>query len=162
MSKSPLDEFVDYCWQFYAPGEIYGDYFDNNLTKEELVKACKVRMKDTKNWGDGDTFDREAVRDIMLKKRGKHATVRIAHEIRHLEAALQDGKTEHPEEKDYKRMEDIITKSKGDEEKMLQLCGQMAKSIKDHLKAMRRAEAAKEILPPSIGLKAYRIFMEAA
>jgi len=66
-----LNTFVDYCWQFYAPGEIYGDYFDNNLTKPELIEACKKRMKDTKNWGDGDSFDREAVRDIMVKKRGK-------------------------------------------------------------------------------------------
>jgi hypothetical protein len=156
-----LKDFVDYCWSFYGPHQLYGEYFDHNMTKPELTAACKERMKDKKNWGDGDSFDREAVRDIMLKKRGKHATV-IAKEIRRLEAALADGKTEHPEEKDYKRMEDIITKSKGDEEKMLQLCRQMAKSIKDHLKAVRRAEAAKEILPPSVGLKAYRIFMEAA
>jgi hypothetical protein len=80
-------------------------------------------------------------------------------QIRLLEAKLTDGKTDEPEEKDYKRLEDIVTKSKGSEDKMLQLCRNMAKSIKDALKAKRRAEAAKEILPPSIALKAYQIFM---
>jgi hypothetical protein len=83
----------------------------------------------------------------------------ILRQIRILEARLTDGKTDEPEEKDYKRLEDIVTKSKGSEDKILQLCRQMAKSIKDDLKAKRRAEAAKEVLPPSVALKAYQIFM---
>lgn len=64
------------------------------------------------------------------------------------------------EPKDIKRMEDIVTKSNGDEGKMLALCIQMAKSITDASKAQRRAVAAKEVLPKSIAKKAYDIFWQ--
>lgn len=65
-----------------------------------------------------------------------------------------------PEPKDLQRMEDIVTKSNGDVGKMIALCEQMAKSIKDSAKAQRRAMAAKEILPKSVAKQAYEIFWQ--
>ena len=65
-----------------------------------------------------------------------------------------------PEPKDIQRMEDIITKSNGDENKMLALCQQMAKAIKGVEKAQRRAIAAKQMLPDSIAEEAYNIFWQ--
>lgn len=64
------NEFTEYCWTFYAPGECYGKYFGDNLTREELKSAVRVYMG---FMGDfvGDTVDRERVRDLMLWKRGK-------------------------------------------------------------------------------------------
>lgn len=67
-------------------------------------------------------------------------------------------KSVHPDEKDAKRIEDIVKKADGDNKKILGLCERMAKSIKDEDKAKRRAEAAKVILPKAIASKAYRIF----
>jgi hypothetical protein len=56
--------FFDYCWKFYAPGEIYGEYFGNKLKPEDLKEAIAERMKDPKF--EGDSVDREAVRDMLL------------------------------------------------------------------------------------------------
>lgn len=65
-----------------------------------------------------------------------------------------------PESKDIARIESIVAKSKGDEEKMLSLCIQMAGTITDVEKAQRRAVAAKQVLPKSIAAKAYKIFWQ--
>lgn len=55
---------------------------------------------------------------------------------------------ETPEPKDIKRIEDLFYKSKGSDPKLLQLTQNMANSIDDIDKAMRRAEAAQKILGP--------------
>lgn len=55
---------------------------------------------------------------------------------------------ETPEPKDIKRIEDLFYKSKGSDPKLLQLAQNMANSIDDIDKAMRRAEAAQKILGP--------------
>lgn len=62
-------DFTEYCWSFYAPNEIYGHFFDNTLTRAELEAGIRVR----KATGDfaADSFDREAVRDIILAYRGQ-------------------------------------------------------------------------------------------
>ncbi len=57
--------FFDYVWQFYGPGQMHGEFFDNKLTPKELQDAIKIRMADP-NF-EGDTVDREAVRDILFK-----------------------------------------------------------------------------------------------
>ncbi len=62
-------EFVDYVWSFYGPGQIYGDYFKNALTKTELKRAIKEHLANPPFPFDGDSVDREYVRDIMLKNR---------------------------------------------------------------------------------------------
>lgn len=62
------------------------------------------------------------------------------------------------DEKDVKRILDIITKADGDNDKILNLCLRMAGSIKEVAKAQRRAVAAKELLPKAVAKKAYDIF----
>jgi hypothetical protein len=73
MKKQDIDEienFKDYIWSFYGKDKgIYKDFFDNNLTMKEVEKAIKIRLSKIKLKFDGDTIDREIVRDIMLKLR---------------------------------------------------------------------------------------------
>ena len=61
--------FADYCWDFYGPGHLYGHFFDDNLTRQELNVAVVARMKH--DLFEGDTIDREAVRDLLLEARNK-------------------------------------------------------------------------------------------
>ena len=64
-------EFQGYVWRYYKPKGIHGDFFDHTLTKEEVLKGIKqYRTIYPKKWGEGDTMDREWVRDIMIKNRG--------------------------------------------------------------------------------------------
>ena len=84
-------EFVDYVYTFYGSGKvthydclddekgyegdsIYGKEFfpsTGGVTKAEIVMATKIRMSmRTKDLPfDGDTVDREMVRDIMVESR---------------------------------------------------------------------------------------------
>jgi hypothetical protein len=62
--------FADYCWGFYGPGGIYGDFFDNTLTRAELDAAIEHRMLTDYGAFAADSIDREFVRDIMLARRG--------------------------------------------------------------------------------------------
>ena len=66
-------EFFDYCWEFYKPNGIYGEtFFNNTLTKEELKRAITIRTRIVSSTAmgnfhfEGDTTDREIVRDILL------------------------------------------------------------------------------------------------
>lgn len=61
-----IQNFVDYVFSFYAPGQEYGHFFENKLTLEE-VKAAVLLLVAAK--GDafcGDSFDREETREILL------------------------------------------------------------------------------------------------
>ncbi len=60
-------EFIDYVYSFYGKGGLY----DQNRKKEQIAYAlfmyldrCNDAMDDW-DWGDGDSLDRERVRDIM-------------------------------------------------------------------------------------------------
>lgn len=63
-----LNEFVDYVMGFYGTGGIY----DIGATRDEVLMATGVR-KGICKWTvvkyEGDTIDREAVRDIILDMR---------------------------------------------------------------------------------------------
>ena len=73
-------EFMQYVLSFYGPGEIYGDFFGNTLTVEEVKKAVDLRMKKVDEVPfDGDSVDREIVRDIMLTLRGDS---KVEHDVR--------------------------------------------------------------------------------
>jgi hypothetical protein len=63
-------------------------------------------------------------------------------------------------EKDLQRLRDIKTKSAGNEFKAVQLAIQMAKSITDSDKALRRSDAAKQIFKNALGKKLVKIFEE--
>jgi hypothetical protein len=66
--------FKDYFWSFYGKDVgIYKDFFDNNLTIRELDRAMEIRLSNMKLEFDGDSIDREIVRDIIFKMRDKNA-----------------------------------------------------------------------------------------
>lgn len=65
------NEFFDYVWSFYGPMQIYGDFFDNNLTADELHNAIKIRKQYKGFKFHSDSIDREMVRDIIFFLRGK-------------------------------------------------------------------------------------------
>ena len=70
-----LSEFIDYVWSFY------GEHDDTlypikNLTRHDILMAYlvyqdRIRKGDLEyvhySWGDGDSLDRERVRDIILE-----------------------------------------------------------------------------------------------
>ena len=70
-----LDEFIDYVWSFYGEHDdtlypIFG------LTKKDIYDAYviyldRIEQDDYEyshySWGDGDSVDREHVRDIILE-----------------------------------------------------------------------------------------------
>ena len=70
-----LNDFVDYVWSFYGEHDdtlypIFG------LTKKDIVDATNIYIERIEKgdleyvhyeWGDGDSVDRERVRDIILE-----------------------------------------------------------------------------------------------
>ena len=65
-------EFLDYVMSFYGDADAL--YPIDGLTREEVALAtlnyldlCAVG--DTVNWGDGDSLDRERVRDLIINRR---------------------------------------------------------------------------------------------
>jgi hypothetical protein len=69
MNNAIVNEFVDYVLSFYGPNELY----DLGATREEVLQALAVRLLIGETGGqvpfEGDTVDRELVRDIMIKNR---------------------------------------------------------------------------------------------
>jgi len=75
---SNLNEFIDYVWSFYGNEDPL--YPIKGLTKKDILDALNVyqqRIEAAKSnngrwfnvtyiWGDGDSLDRERVRDIIL------------------------------------------------------------------------------------------------
>ena len=71
-----LQEFIEYVWDFYNPNSDL--YPIKGLTKKDILEALNVyqdRIIESKSinneyytWGDGDSLDRERVRDIILEK----------------------------------------------------------------------------------------------
>ena len=65
-------EFLDYVMSFYGDADAL--YPIDNLTREEVALAvlnyldlCAV--SDVVNWGDGDSLDRERVREFIINRR---------------------------------------------------------------------------------------------
>ena len=57
-------DFIDYVFSFYGDGGLY----DQKRTKEQISFALLTYLdecNDTMSWGDGDSLDRERVRDYM-------------------------------------------------------------------------------------------------
>jgi len=66
-----LFEFVDYVWSFYGSDDAL--YPIKGLTKDQVMEAswlyiqcCCYPSHPEMEWGDGDSLDRERVRDILL------------------------------------------------------------------------------------------------
>ena len=67
-----LSEFVDYVWSFYGANDAL--YPIRGLTKDQVMEAswlyfqmCCYPSTPEYEWGDGDSLDREHVRDILLQ-----------------------------------------------------------------------------------------------
>jgi hypothetical protein len=60
-----MTTFIDYCMSFYGSGGLY----DIGATPEELAAALEIRRRDQSIPFDGDSVDREMVRDILLLQR---------------------------------------------------------------------------------------------
>ena len=72
--KKEIENFKKYVWSFYGEDQgLYRDFFDNNLTMEEIEKAIEIRLSNMKLAFDGDSIDREIVRDIIFKMRDPKA-----------------------------------------------------------------------------------------
>lgn len=83
-------------------------------------------------------------------------------EIRLAASGLKDIKGFEPGDKDHQRMKDIVKKSKGSNDKIIQLVMNMAKSIDKEDKARRRGEAALENLPEEVAERCADIFFARA
>ena len=72
-----LEEFVNYVDSFYGQNDpLYPLVYQGEpLTKTDILQATIVYLDQCQNddfefctWGDGDSLDRERVRDILLDK----------------------------------------------------------------------------------------------
>jgi len=67
-----LQEFIEYVWSFYAPhsdlypikGLIKQDIYDAFFIYKERIEKGDLEYVHYE-WGDGDSLDRERVRDII-------------------------------------------------------------------------------------------------
>ena len=65
-----FQEFIDYVFSFYGQGGLY----PLNVSKEQIALATLKYLDDCNDplaefkvtWGDGDSLDRERVRDYMM------------------------------------------------------------------------------------------------
>ena len=65
-----FQEFIDYVFSFYGQGGLY----PLNVSKEQIAYATLKYLDDCSDplaefkvtWGDGDSLDRERVRDYMM------------------------------------------------------------------------------------------------
>ena len=68
-------EFLDYCESFSSPSHPDALYPIDGLTRQELALATLTYLDlcassdGTVNWGDGDSLDRERVRDFVINRR---------------------------------------------------------------------------------------------
>ena len=69
-----LQGFMDYVWEFYNPTD--GIYPIKGLTITDVFHAIEIYIERIEkgdleyvhySWGDGDSLDRERVRDILLE-----------------------------------------------------------------------------------------------
>ena len=70
-----LEEFADYVWSFYSPNSDL--YPIKILTIEDVFHAIDIYFERIEkgdleyvhySWGEGDSLDRERVRDIILEQ----------------------------------------------------------------------------------------------
>ena len=69
-----MDDFTDYVWSFYG-SDADALYPIKGLPRRMLAEAsfldlqmCTYPAFPEMQWGDGDSLDREHVRDILLEK----------------------------------------------------------------------------------------------
>jgi hypothetical protein len=68
VSKEDVNEFIDYCNEFYGKKGLYAEDLDGGFTKEEIKEAVikyLEKLEYSQTWGNGDSLDRERVREIL-------------------------------------------------------------------------------------------------
>ena len=71
-----LFDFMEYVWSFYNPqSDLYpikgltkGDIFNAIFTYRDRIIQSENDNNSYYTWGDGDSLDRERVRDIILEQ----------------------------------------------------------------------------------------------
>ena len=58
-------KFINYVCEYYCTDGIFGDFFDNKLTREMVIKMLPNFLKNYKNEFVGDSIDREKFRDYL-------------------------------------------------------------------------------------------------
>ncbi len=76
LTTKQLKEFKEYFLSFYGKDGLYSDTFKKIPTDGEINKAIEIRLRGAPAW-DGDTLDRELVRDILLSMRGHERTEHV-------------------------------------------------------------------------------------
>ena len=71
--NSSFNDFIEYCKSFYG----YGGLYDQGRSREQIAYATCIYLdaiahydSDVYSWGDGDSLDRERVRDILTDVMG--------------------------------------------------------------------------------------------
>ena len=76
-------EFLDYCMDFYNPYN--GLYPIDGLTRAELALATlnylDLCASTDITWGDGDSLDRERVRDLVIQRRATKPQLPVLQEV---------------------------------------------------------------------------------
>jgi hypothetical protein len=55
--KKKSKQFASYCWGFYGPNKVHGDFFGHSLTREELEAAVSIQVAEPSF--EGDSVDSE-------------------------------------------------------------------------------------------------------
>lgn len=134
MEKWPVNTFSDFleeerknCYWFWFKGKITrkrklsGEIYEQNLSG--TLEWNGFRLKN----GFNNCFN-----------------ILVNSYMRGLKEGKYNGQTKSEFEKNYKRIDDIVTKSSGDEDKAIRLAHQQALKITDEWKAINRAMVARE------------------
>lgn len=125
--------------------------------------------KEALDWGKSVVDHIESKKSIssLLESKGikvnrnKVAKSDLQRVINIIRAGYGDVEGDEPGQKDIDRLKGILEKSKGDPEKAKKLAQNMAKTIKESDKSIRRAKAAKMVFQGKLAEEIYDIFMEA-
>jgi len=73
VNPNDINEFISYCNNFYGKSGIYAKQLNGGFYATEIKKAVLQYMDklgEQKTWGDGDSLDRERVREILEEHSG--------------------------------------------------------------------------------------------
>ena len=71
VTTQELNTFVDYVYDYYGTDGLFNTFRGYApVTKQEIATTTQNLVKTDYPWGDGDSMDREMVRDCMLVARG--------------------------------------------------------------------------------------------
>ena len=89
-----MTSFYKYCKEFYGAGGIY----DLGVSNEDIMQAIEIRKKEKSIPFDGDSIDREMVRDILQQSFGgcekkNHYAQQDSYEDQLIQAIWNEAKT---------------------------------------------------------------------